>query len=123
MLTTVIYLLGGIDMAMSTLLIFIVVDFITGVCRAIYDKKLNSKIGAKGIIKKIGYLLLVAMSVQIDFLTGNTGTIRTVVIYSFVVNEGISIIENWASMGLYVPKIIKNSLEQIRKNGDKEEVK
>lgn len=105
-------------MALKTLLVFILLDYITGVCEAITNKKLNSIIGAKGIIKKIGYLLIVALSVQLDTITGETGAIRTLVIYFFVANEGISILENWGSMGLPLPKKIIETLEQLKdKNG------
>lgn len=113
-LTTVVYLLGGLDIALKTLLIFIVLDYITGVCKAIQSKKLNSIIGAKGIVKKVGYLIIVAMSVLLDGVVGNTGTIRSIVIYFFVANEGISIMENWSAMGLPLPKKIYEVLEQIK---------
>lgn len=105
---------GGWDVALQCLLIVILIDYITGVCRAIYNKKLNSKIGAKGIIKKVGYLLIVVLAVLIDRITGETGAIRTLVIYFFVANEGISIIENWGSMGLPLPQKLKDVLEQLR---------
>ena len=73
------FLLGGLDVALKTLLVFILLDYITGVCEAITKKKLNSIIGAKGIVKKIGYLIIVALSVQLDRITGETGAIRTLV--------------------------------------------
>ena len=111
-LTTVVYFLGGLDVALKTLLVFILLDYITGVCEAITKKKLNSIIGAKGIVKKIGYLIIVALSVQLDRITGETGAIRALVIYFFVANEGISILENWGSMGLPLPKVIIETLEQ-----------
>lgn len=115
LLTTVVYFLGGYDIALKTLLIFIVFDYLTGVCKAIHNKKVNSSIGAKGIIKKVGYLIVVAMSVYLDKVAGNTGAIRSIVIYFFVANEGISILENWGSMGLPLPKQIFDVLEQIKK--------
>jgi len=121
LITTILYFLGGLDIALQTLLTFIVLDYVTGVLRAFFDKKLNSKIGFKGIIKKIGYLFIVALSVKIDSIAGNTGAIRGVVIYFFVANEGLSIIENWAGMGLPIPQIIVDSLEQL-KSGNKKEV-
>ena len=114
-LTTVVYLLGGLDIALKTLLIMIVLDYITGLCKAIHNKKINSLIGAKGIIKKVGYLIVVAMSVLLDQVVGDTGAIRSIVIYFFVANEGISILENWGSMGLPLPQKIFEVLEQIRK--------
>ena len=115
LLTTVVYFLGGLDVALKTLLIFILLDYVTGVCEAISNKKLNSIIGAKGIIKKIGYLIIVALAVQLDTVTGDTGAIRTLVIYFFVANEGISILENWGSMGLPLPQKIIDTLEQLKK--------
>ena len=124
LLTTVVYFLGGLDIALKTLLVFMLLDYITGVCKAIVNKKVNSIIGAKGIIKKIGYLIVVALSVQLDNITGGTGALRTLVIYFFVANEGISIVENWGSMGLPLPKKITEVLEQIKKeNGGKDDEK
>ena len=108
-------------MALKTLLIIIVLDYLTGVCDAIANKKINSKIGAKGIIKKVGYLIVVAVSVQLDQIVGDTGAIRNLVIYFFVANEGISILENWGSMGLPLPEKIMETLEQLKKdNGGKQ---
>lgn len=123
LLTTIVYFLGGLDIALKTLLIMIVLDYITGLCKAIHNKKLNSIIGAKGIIKKVGYLIIVAMSVLLDKIAGNTGAIRSIVIYFFVANEGISILENWGAMGLPLPKKIFEVLEQIKneKGGGKDE--
>ena len=119
-LTTVLYFLGGWDMALKTLLIIIALDYLTGVCDAIANKKINSKIGAKGIITKVGYLIIVAVSVQLDQIVGDTGAIRNLVIYFFVANEGISILENWGSMGLPLPEKVMEVLEQLKKdNGGK----
>lgn len=119
-LTAVLYFLGGWDMALKTLLIIIALDYLTGVCDAIANKKINSKIGAKGIIKKVGYLIIVAVSVQLDQIVGDTGAIRNLVIYFFVANEGISILENWGSMGLPLPEKVMEVLEQLKKeNGGK----
>ena len=118
LLTTVVYFLGGLDTALITLLIFIVLDYITGLCKAIVNKKVNSLIGARGIVKKVGYLIIVAISVRLDQIVGDTGTIRNLVIYFFVANEGISVLENWGSMGLPLPKKIVETLEQLKdKNG------
>ena len=121
LLTTVVYFLGGLDIALKTLLIFILLDYVTGVCKSIVKKKVNSIVGIKGIIKKIGYLIIVALSVQLDIITGGTGALRTLVIYFFVANEGISILENWGSIGLPLPKIIMETLEQLKKENGGEE--
>ena len=118
------YLVGGFDNGIKTLLIFMLLDYITGICKAIVNKKIKSVIGIKGIIKKIGYLILVALSVQLDNITGGTGALRTLVIYFFVANEGISILENWGSIGLPMPKKLMETLEQLKKeNGGNENEK
>ena len=95
-----------------------IIDYLTGVSSAIYNKKLSCKSGFLGILKKFCYLLVVALSVVIDNLTGQIGLIRTLVIYFFVANDGISIIENMAEMNIKLPKKLIESLEQIRKKGD-----
>ena len=117
-LITFIYLMGGFDIALQSLIIVIVIDYLTGIASAIYNKELSSKVGFKGIIKKFCYLLVVALSVVIDNLTGQSGIIRSLVIYFFVANDGISIIENMAEMNVKLPKKLIDSLEQIKKKGE-----
>lgn len=116
--TTLVYFLGGWDVALQTLLVVIVLDYLTGICKAIYNKKINSTVGLKGIIKKVGYLIIVAVAVILDHIAGETGAIRTLVIYFFVANEGISILENWGAMGLPLPKKIIEILEQLKNDND-----
>ena len=117
-LTTVVYLLGGVDIALQSLLIVIVIDYLTGIASAIYNKELSSKVGFKGIIKKFCYLLVVALSVVIDNLLGQSGLIRSLVIYFFVANDGLSIIENMAEMNIKLPQKLIDALEQIKKKGE-----
>ena len=116
--TTLVYFLGGWDIALQILITVIILDYFTGICKAIYNKKINSSVGLKGIIKKIGYLIIVAVAVELDRITGNTGAIRTLVIYFFVANEGISILENWGSMGLPLPQKIFDVLEQLKNDNN-----
>lgn len=116
--TTLVYFLGGWDIALKILLTVIILDYITGIFKAIYNKKINSSVGLKGIIKKLGYLIIVAVAVILDKIAGNTGAIRTLVIYFFVANEGISILENWGGMGLPLPKKIFDVLEQLKNEND-----
>lgn len=116
--TYFVYLVGGIDIAFVSLIVIMALDYITGVMSAIYNKKLNSKIGYKGIIKKASYLLIIALSVILDRLLGQTGSVRTLVIYFFVANDGISILENVAEMNIPLPKKLKELLEQLKKEGD-----
>ena len=118
-LTTVIYLLGGLDIALISLLIVMSIDYITGVLSALYNKKLNSKIGLKGIIKKVFYLCIIALCVVIDKLFGETGVIRSLIIYFFVANDGISILENSAELNIKLPKKLYEALEQLKEKGGK----
>lgn len=117
-LTTFVYLVGGFDIAIQSLLIVIVIDYLTGIASAIYNKELSSKIGLKGILKKFCYLLVVALSVVIDKLLGQGGLIRTLVIYFFVANDGLSIVENMAEMNVKLPKKLIDALEQMKKKGE-----
>lgn len=112
--TVFIYLLGGFDVALQCLLIAIAIDYISGLIKAYNTKQLSSKIGFKGILKKVGILLIVMLSVLVDRVTGNTGAIRTLVIYYFVANEGLSILENLGQAGLPIPKVIKNALKVLK---------
>lgn len=116
--STILYLLGGWDIALKCLVIVMIIDYITGVMSAFFNKKVNSRIGLKGILKKVGYLCIVALSVILDTISGETGVIRTLVIYFFVANDGISIIENIAKMGVPMPKKLIDVLEQLKKKGD-----
>lgn len=112
--TVFIYLLGGWDVALICLIIAIVLDYISGLIKAYTNKELSSKIGFKGILKKIGILLIVMLSVLVDRVTGNTGAIRTLVIYYFVANEGLSILENLGQAGIPIPKGIKKALKILK---------
>ena len=112
--TVFIYLLGGWDVALICLVIAIVLDYISGLIKAYTNKQLSSKIGFKGILKKVGILLIVMLSVLVDRVTGNTGAIRTLVIYYFVANEGLSILENLGQAGIPIPKGIKKALKILK---------
>ena len=74
------FIIGGCDILFKTLLVFIIIDYITGLLRAIYTKELSSKIGAKGIIKKVGYIFIVILAALLDKLLNSTGNIRNIVI-------------------------------------------
>lgn len=112
------FIIGGCDILFKTLLVFIIIDYITGLLRAIFTKELSSKIGAKGIIKKVGYIFIVILAALLDKLLNSTGNIRNIVIYMFIANEGISILENWTSMGIKIPKILKDKFNDINKDID-----
>ena len=110
------FLFGKMDILFKVFLVFILIDYATGVCKAIYQKKLNSNIGAKGIVKKIGYLLIIVVAQLIDTLYGNNLNIRNILLYMFITNELISILENTSTIGISIPIDIK---EKLISGGDK----
>ena len=107
-------LFGGCDTLFKTFLIFIIIDYISGLLQAIYNKKLNSKIGAKGIIKKIGYILIVIVTSSIDIIYNIN--IRSAILYMFITNEGLSIIENLSQINIIIPDILKDKLDRKEDN-------
>ena len=112
--TIFIYLFGGIDVALTCLIVAIILDYVSGMIKAYNKKQLSSKIGFSGILKKIGILILVMLSVLVDRVTGNTGAIRTLVIYYFVANEGLSVLENLGESGIPIPNAIKKALKVLK---------
>lgn len=109
------FLFGGLDSLIISLLIVMGIDYITGICKAIYKKKLNSTIGVKGILKKFGYLLIVILATLFDTLISDGSmAIRALVIYFFVANESISILENWGTLGLPLHKKIYEVFEKLK---------
>ena len=115
--TVIIYVFGGLDVALQCLLAAIALDYVSGLIKAYESQTLSSRIGFRGIIKKVGLLAIVALGVVIDRLTGNSGDIRTLIIYYFVANEGLSIIENLASAGVPIPAIIAKALKILKDKG------
>ena len=116
--TYFIYLVGGIDISLISLVLVMLIDYITGVMSAIYNKKLNSSVGFKGFLKKACYILIVILAVVLDRLLNNDGVMRTLVIYFFVANDGISILENIGQMDIPLPNKLKSVLEQLKEKGD-----
>ena len=108
------YFLGGCDGLILALLLFVVTDYITGVMCAAIDKKLSSSVGFKGIFRKVLIFMLVGIANIIDCQVIKQGSvIRTAVIFFYLSNEGLSLIENAAHLGLPVPEKLKNVLEQL----------
>ena len=108
------YFLGGCDGLIIALVIFVAVDYLTGVMCAIVDKKLSSEIGFKGICRKVLIFLLVGVANILDVEVIGTGSIlRTAVIFFYLSNEGISLLENVAHLGLPIPSKLKAALEQL----------
>ena len=115
--TGFVWLVGGFDLAFKTLAIVMLLDYITGVISAIYKKKVNSKIGFNGILKKSLYFIVIILATLLDTLL-NQNVIRYVVIYFFVANDGISIIENIGKCNVKLPKKLLEILEQLKNEND-----
>jgi len=108
--------LGSMDGFLFALIAFVVADYITGVMRAILDKRLSSAVGAKGIFKKLLIFIMVGIGNVLDTRLIGTGTaIRTAVLFFYISNEGVSLLENAAAIGLPVPEKLKNVLTQLHK--------
>jgi len=114
------YFLGGWDGFLYALVAFVVIDYITGIMVAVLEKRLSSEVGFRGIFKKVLIFSLVAVGHIIDSkLIQNGGAIRTAVIFFYLSNEGISILENTAKIGLPIPERLREVLEQINGDGEK----
>ena len=108
------YFLGGWDGFIYALIAFVVIDYITGLMCAVLDKKLSSEVGFRGIFKKVLIFSLVAIGNIVDkSVIGDGSVIRTAVIFFYLSNEGVSILENAAHIGLPVPQKLKDILEQL----------
>ena len=107
-------LFGAWDKLLSTLVILMVLDYATGIIKAIYEKRLSSEIGFKGLLKKITILVVVAMGNVIEAFMGGGTAIREIVIVFYIVNEGISILENAAVILPKMPEGLKRVLLQLR---------
>ena len=115
------YFLGGCDGLLIALVVFAVTDYITGVMCAIADKKLSSEIGFKGICRKVIIFMLVGIAHVLDVNVIATGSVlRTAVIFFYLSNEGVSLVENAAHLGLPVPEKLKDVLEQLHDRAEKE---
>ena len=116
------WFLGGCDGLLYALLLFVVLDYLTGIMCAIVDRKLSSAIGFKGIFKKILIFVLVGVGHILDTMVIGTGSVlRTAVIFFYLSNEGISLIENAGHLGLPIPAKLKAVLEQLHDRAEKED--
>lgn len=112
------FLLGGWDGFLYTLLFFVAMDYITGVMVAIVRRKLSSQVGFRGIFKKVSIFILVGVAHMCDTqLIGGGSAVRTAVIFFYLFNEGISILENASAIGLPIPQKLKEALGQLRDVG------
>ena len=112
------WFLGGVDGFLYALIAFTVIDYITGVMCAITDKNLSSAVGFKGICRKVLIFTLVGIGNIVDvYVLGQGGVLRTAVIFFYLSNEGVSILENSAHLGLPIPEKLKEVLEQLHERG------
>ena len=108
------YFLGGCDGLLYALITFVTIDYITGVMCAVIDRKLSSAVGFKGIFRKVLIFLLVGIANIIDVQVVGTGAVlRTAVIFFYISNEGVSLLENAGHLGLPIPERVKTVLEQL----------
>ncbi|HFR3572223.1 phage holin family protein [Faecalicoccus pleomorphus] len=116
------YFLGGCDGLLIALVMFVVMDYISGVMCAIADKTLSSEVGFKGICRKVLIFVLVGIANILDVQVIGTGSVlRTAVIFFYISNEGISLLENAGYLGLPIPEKIKTVLEQLHDRAEREE--
>ncbi|MCR2032391.1 phage holin family protein [Anaerofustis stercorihominis] len=116
------YFLGGCDGLLIALVMFVVMDYISGVMCAIADKTLSSEVGFKGICRKVLIFVLVGIANILDVQVIGTGSVlRTAIIFFYISNEGISLLENAGYLGLPIPEKIKTVLEQLHDRAEREE--
>lgn len=116
------YFLGDCDGLLYALIAFVVVDYITGIMCAVIDQKLSSEVGFKGIFKKVLIFMLVGIANILDVQVIGTGCVlRTAIIFFYISNEGVSLLENAAYLGLPVPEKIKTVLEQLHNRSESED--
>lgn len=116
------FYIGGCDGLVYALLIFVIIDYITGIMLAITERKLSSAVGFKGICRKVLIFAMVGTANIIDIhVLGEAGVLRTAVIFFYISNEGISLIENGTRLGLPVPESLKTVLHQLHKRDDEAE--
>ena len=116
------YFLGGCDGLLYALIAFVVIDYLTGVMCAIINRELSSAVGFKGIFRKVLIFLLVGIANIIDVQVIGTGAVlRTAVIFFYISNEGVSLLENAGHLGLPIPEKIKTVLGQLHNRAEQED--
>lgn len=114
------YFLGGCDGLLYALIAFVAIDYVTGVMCAVADRKLSSEVGFKGIFKKVLIFMLVGIANILDMQVIGTGSVlRTAVIFFYISNEGVSLLENAGHLGLPIPEKLKDILAQLHDKAEK----
>jgi toxin secretion/phage lysis holin len=112
------YLLGGFDKGLEVLIIMTIIDYLTGLMKAVCNKCLSSYIGWRGLVKKTSVFICIMVAVQIEKLIDKPNSLHDLVAFAFVVNEGISITENLVAIGVPVPKVLVKFLNKMKDKGD-----
>ncbi len=116
------YLFGSWDLALQVLIVFMILNYGTGVLYAYLIGQLSSEVGFKGLVKKCMILVVLIIGVMLDRIVGNgTWVFRTLVAYFYIANEGISLLENVGNIGIPIPNKIRNALEQLNKDDEESE--
>ena len=115
--------LGECDGLMYALIAFVIADYVTGVMCAVSDKRLSSEVGFKGICRKVLIFVLVGMANILDMHVIGTGCVlRTAVLFFYISNEGVSVLENAGHLGLPIPARLLNVLEQLHEDAEQEDI-
>ena len=116
------YIFGSWDLALQVLIVFMVLNYGTGVLYAFLNNQLNSEVGFKGLVKKCMILVVLIIGVMLDRIVGNgTWVFRTLVAYFYIANEGISLLENVGNIGIPIPNKMRQALEQLNKDNEESE--
>ena len=116
------YFVGGLDGMLIALLVFMVLDYLTGLMVAIVEKKVSSAIGFRGLFKKVVILFLVGVGALLDRnVVGSGSALRTAIIFFYLSNEGVTLLENATQLGLPVPMKLKDILAQLHNRAEKEQ--
>lgn len=117
------WFLGECDGLMYALIAFVIADYVTGVMCAVSDKRLSSEVGFKGICRKVLIFVLVGMANILDMHVIGTGCVlRTAVLFFYISNEGVSVLENAGHLGLPIPARLLNVLEQLHEDAEQEDI-
>jgi len=123
--TWFVYIIGGWQLLLTILVVFMVIDIATGLIKALIKRKLNSKIGYKGFLKKAAIMLVIILANWLDMLTiSEVPVFKTIAIYFYIGMEGLSILENLSQIGVPIPRVISKYINQLAKEEiptDKEE--
>lgn len=117
--TGFVWLFGSWDVPMITLLVFIALDYLTGLAKAFINKQLSSEYGSKGIIRKTLILVILIVAVSIDRIIGHDWFFRSAVCFWYIANEGLSILENITALGVPIPEKLKEALLQLKEGNKK----